>query len=258
MNWNTQAISLYTIVRKDVVRIVRIWAQTLLPSVITSALYFIVFGTMLGSRIGEVGGTDYILFIIPGLVMLNIVTNSYSNTATTFFTSKFFARNIDEILVSPTHPATMVSGFVLGGVARGVLVGLLVTVVASFFAVPSIPHPFYAVLFMVLASLIFSLLGFINGVYAKSFDAIQIVPTFVLTPLVYLGGVFYSTTFLPTYMVWITKINPIFYLVNGFRYGFIGTSDVSMGTSITVLLTLTVISFVVAVVLVRKGLGLKQ
>src|SRR3989344_1675747 len=189
--------SFYTIVRKDVVRIFRIWPQTFLPSIITSILYFLVFGKILGERIGEIGGHPYITFVVPGLVMLAVVTNSFSNVATTFFQAKFFARNIDEILVSPTPACVIIAGYVAGGRVRGITIWLLVIVVSAFFSPLPFTHPLSTLLFLILSSLLSSLAGLVNGIYAKSFDGITIVQPFVLTPLVYLGGVFYSAQALP-------------------------------------------------------------
>lgn len=253
-----QLISYYTIVRKGVVRIVRIWPQTLLPSLITSSLYFAVFGSILGSRIGEFEGVPYILFVVPGLVMLSVLTNAYTEVAHVFFASKFFARNIDELLVSPTPPWIIIAGFVSGGIVRGVLVGTLVLLVSLFFALPSVAHPLIVLLFLILSSLICSLAGLVNGIYAKGFDGISIVPTFVLTPLVYLGGVFYSINALPPFWQTLSLFNPIFYLINGFRYGFLGFADVSLLTCVSVLLVLSAILTAIAYYFIRTGLGLKQ
>ncbi len=247
-------------VRKDVVRMFRIWVQTFLPSVMTSVLYFLVFGTVLGSKIGQVGGVDYMLFVVPGLVMLSIVTTSYANTSFTFFTSKFFARSIDEILVSPTPPWLLIAGFIGGGVVRGVLTGALVLIVALFFTGLNLPITNALIIlgFGLLTSLVFALAGLVNGIYAKSIDGINIVPTFVLTPLVYLGGVFYSVQTLPAWWQTITHLNPVFYLINGFRYGFLGVSDVSVSASLLVLFILAVVLVSLNLYLLRKGLGLKQ
>ena len=253
-----QFISFYTILRKGLARIARIWSQTLLPSVVTSALYFAVFGNILGSRIGELNGVPYILFVVPGLVMLAVITNSFTDVATTFFVSKFFSRNIDEILVSPTPPRIIIAGFVASGVARGMLVGILVLIVSLFFALPSVAHPLVVLLFLFLSSLIFALAGLINGIYAKSFDGISIVPTFVLTPLVYLGGVFYSINSLPPLWQNVSLVNPVFYLINGFRYGFLGTADISLFTCTLVLLGLVTVLLAVNWYFLRHGLGLKQ
>lgn len=253
-----QLISFYTILRKGVARIFRIWSQTLLPSVITSVLYFSVFGSILGARIGELNGVPYILFIVPGLVMLAVITNAYTEVATTFFVSRFFSRNIDEILISPTAPAVIVAGFVASGVVRGTLVGTLVLLVSLFFALPSVAHPFIVLLFLLLSSVVFALAGLINGIYAKSFDGINIVPTFVLTPLVYLGGVFYSISALPSFWQTVSLANPILYLVNGFRYGFLGVSDVPILACVGALLALALVLLGVNLYFLKKGLGLKQ
>ena len=253
-------ISFYTMLRKDVVRMFRIWVQTFLPSVITSVLYFLVFGTILGSRIGQMQGGDYMTFVVPGLVMLAIVTTSYANTSFMFFTSKFFARSIDELLVSPTPPWLLIAGFVAGGVVRGVLVGALVLTVSLFFTALQLTiHNALIILgFAVLTALVFALAGLVNGIYAKSIDGINIVPTFVLTPLVYLGGIFYSVHALPEWWQWITYANPLFYLINGFRYGFLGLADIPLAVSLLVLLALMAALAAVNWYLIRTGLGLRQ
>lgn len=253
-------ISFYTMLRKDVVRMFRIWVQTFLPSVITSSLYFFIFGKVLGPRIGEIHGVDYMSFVVPGLVMLAIVTNSYANTSFVFFQSKFFARSIDEILVSPTPPWVMIAGFVAGGVLRGVIVGALVLIVAMFFTGLALTFSSLAVvlLFAILASLVFSLAGLVNGIYAKSIDGINIVPTFVLTPLIYLGGVFYSVDALPGWWQTATHVNPLFYIINGFRYGFLGMADVPQWISVAVLLVMIAALASINWYLIRKGLGLRQ
>src|SRR3989338_4921763 len=235
-----QWIAFYTMLRKDVVRIFRIWIQTFVPSVITAVLYFLIFGTVLGSRIGEMQGVNYMVFVVPGLVMLAIVTNAYTNTSFTFFQAKFFNRSIDELLISPMPPWLMIAGFVSGGVILGVLVGALVLLVAIF------------------TSILFSLAGLVNGVYAKSFDGINIVPTFVLQPLVYLGGIFYSVHSLPEIAQYVTYINPLFYLINGFRYGFLGFADIPLAICIAVMLGLIAVLIAINWYLIRTGLGLKQ
>lgn len=253
-------ISFYTMIRRDIVRMFRIWVQTFLPSVITSVLYFTIFGTVLGSRIGQMQGVDYMTFVVPGLVMLAIVTTAYANTSFMFFASKFFARSIDEILVSPTPPWLIVGGFAAGGVVRGVLVGALVLIVSVFFTGLSLSiHNVLVILgFAVLTALVFSLAGLVNGIYAKSIDGINIVPTFVLTPLVYLGGIFYSVHNLPDWWQTITYANPLFYLVNGFRYGFLGITDISLAISLAVLLGMTVVLVAINWYFIRTGLGLRQ
>lgn len=246
--------------RKDVVRIFRIWVQTFLPSVITSGLYFLIFGTVLGNRIGTMQGVPYMQFVLPGLVMMAIVTNSYANSSFTFFQSKFFARSIDELLVSPMPPWLMIAGFVSGGVIRGVLIGAIVLLVGLFFTGLHLGVANLAIilLFAILTSLVFALAGLVNGVYAKSIDAINIVPTFVLTPLTYLGGIFYSVSTLPKIAQYVTYVNPLFYLINGFRYGFLGFADVSIWLCISILVALIIILVGINMYLIRTGLGLKQ
>ena len=260
MNAYGKWISFYTMLRKEVVRIFRIWVQTFLPSVVTSCLYFLIFGTVLGSQIGQMQGVDYMTFVVPGLVMLAIVTNSYSNTSFTFFQSKFFFRGIDEILVSPTPPWLLIAGFISGGVVRGVLIGAIVLLVSSFFT--GLHLAIYNILiilgFGVLTSVVFSLAGLVNGVYAKSIDGINLVPTFVLTPLVYLGGVFYSVHSLPEIAQYGTFVNPIFYLINGFRYGFLGIADIPVWISLVVLSGMITVLVAINWYLIRTGLGLKQ
>jgi len=258
MDTKEKFISFYTIVRKDVFRIVRLWPQTLLPSLVTSTLYFLIFGTFLGSRIGHVGDVPYMNFVMPGLVMLAVVTNAFSNVATTFFTAKFFTRNIEEILVSPTPPWVIIAGFVSGGVVRGLMVGVLVMLASLFFGTFVIHNGAVIFAFLLITSVVFSLAGLVNGIYAKNFDGISIVPTFVLTPMVYLGGVFYSVTILPEPWQTISHFNPIFYIINGFRYGFLGFSDVSLSASFSVLIALAVLLFLANLYLMKKGLGLKQ
>ncbi len=252
--------SYYTFLRKDIVRLFRIWVQTFLPSVITSCLYFLIFGTVLGSRIGTMQGVSYMSFVVPGLVMLAIVTNAYSNSSFTFFQSKFFARSIDEILVSPTPPWLLIAGFVSGGVVRGMLVGTLVLLISLFFTglQLSIFHIGIIFIFALLTAIVFALAGLVNGVYAKSLDAINIVPTFVLTPLTYLGGVFYSVHSLPQAAQYVTYVNPIFYLINGFRYGFLGIADIPLWISFAVLTGLIALLIGINWYLIRTGLGLKQ
>jgi ABC-2 type transport system permease protein len=258
MNTSQLLTAYYTIIRKDVVRILRIWPQTFLPSIVTSVLYFMVFGQILGSRIGDINGVPYMQFVVPGLVMLAVVTNAFSNVASTFFQSKFFMRSIDEILVSPTPPWLLVLGFMSGGIVRGVCVGVAVLIVSLFFALPNIPHPFFVLLFLLLTAAIFALGGLINGIYANSFDGISIIPTFVLTPLVYLGGVFYSVDALPVWAQHATLLNPIFYLINGFRYGLLGHSDVDISLCIGVLTTLVLALGGIGWYQIKHGLGLRQ
>lgn len=247
-------------IRKDVVRMFRIWVQTFLPSVITSSLYFLIFGSVLGSRIGQMQGVNYMTFVVPGLVMLSIVTTSYANTSFTFFSSKFFARNIEEILVSPTPPWLMIAGFIGGGLVRGIITGTIVLLVSVFFTGLHLAvHNLLIILgFAILTSLVFALAGLVNGIYAKTIDGINIVPTFVLTPLVYLGGVFYSVHSLPHIAQYVTYVNPVFYLINGFRYGFLGIADIPIWISVAVLVGMVAVLVAVNWYFIRTGLGLKQ
>jgi ABC-2 type transport system permease protein len=251
-------ISFYTIVRKDIVRILRIWPQTFLPSIVTSVLYFLIFGTVLGSRIGAFADVPFIQFVIPGLIMLAVVTNSFSNVAFVVFSSKFFARNIDELLVSPTPPWVIVAGFIASGVVRGVLVGLLVFAVSIAFAGFHVDNILIVLVFLFLTSAALALGGLLNGIHAQSIDGINIIPTFVLTPLIYLGGVFYSIDVLPNFWHPIALANPLFYIVDGFRYGMLGIADISIWVSLGVLVALAGVLAVFAWYEIRVGLHLKQ
>ncbi|MHB8710053.1 MAG: ABC transporter permease [Minisyncoccota bacterium] len=251
-------ISFFTIVRKDILRMLRVWPQTFLPSMVTSSLYFLIFGAFLGSRIGTVHGVPYVMFVVPGLVMLAVVTNSYANTSFVMFSSKFFGRAIDEILVSPTPAWVLVAGYVAGGLVRGIAIGVFVLGISLFFTSLVVSNMFIVLLFLVLTSLVFSLAGLVNGVYATSIDGINIVPTFVLTPLVYLGGVFYSAQTLPGFWGTLTKFDPVFYVINGFRYGFLGIADTPLWLSALVLLSFAFALLVAAWYLIKTGLGLRQ
>ncbi len=249
-------ISLYTILHKEVTRFLRIWTQTLLPSAITMTLYFIIFGRFIGSRINDIQGFSYINFIAPGLIMMAVITNSYSNVVSSFFGSKF-QRNIEEILVSPTPTWVIIVGYAVGGVLRGLIVGLLVTLVSLFFTKLVIYNIILVILFVFLTSLVFSLAGLLNGIFAKSFDDVSIVPTFVLTPLTYLGGIFYSLSVLPPVWQFISQFNPILYMVNGFRYGFLGFSDISVTLGLSFLVGFVVILFWLNWYFIEKGVGLR-
>ncbi|MEK7567919.1 MAG: ABC transporter permease [Patescibacteria group bacterium] len=258
MNREQLLVAFMTIFRKECIRIFRIWPQTILPSLVTSVLYFLIFGKFLSEKIGLIGDYSYIQFVIPGLVMLGVITSSYMNTAFQFFTQKFFMRSIDELLVSPMPPWVIIAGFVSGGIARGIMVGLGTLLIALLFATPVIKHFWVVFIFIFLTSMASSLAGLVNGVYAKKIDGINIVPTFVITPLVYLGGVFYSISILPPIWQTLSKINPVFYIVDGLRYGFLGVSDVSIGISISVLFVISGIFMGINWYLIRTGLGLKQ
>jgi ABC-2 type transport system permease protein len=251
-NW----ISLTSIARKEMIRIFRIWVQTLVPPVITMTLYFVIFGSFIGSQLGDIGGYDYMAFIAPGLIMMSIITNSYSNTVSSFFSTKF-QRNIEELLVSPTPNWVMVLGYISGGMTRGISVGLLVSVVSLFFVrLPLFNVPF-VVLFALLTSFVFSLAGMINGIFAQKFDDISIMPTFVITPLTYLGGVFYSISLLPEFWQTLSRANPVVYMIGGFRYGFLGISDINVWVGLGMLVLFSVLLFSFTLYLLRKGTGVR-
>jgi len=252
-----QYIAFMTILRKEIKRYLRIWPQTLLPSAITMSLYFVIFGTLIGSRIGEMGGFTYMQFVVPGLIMMAIVTNSYSNVVSSFFGSKF-NHSVEELLVSPTPNYVILMGYVLGGVTRGLFVAIVVTLVSLFFTRLQIHSYFVVVLIVLMTSTLFALAGFINAVYANSFDDISIVPTFVLTPLIYLGGVFYSMDLLPAFWANVSKLNPLVYVVNAFRYGVLGVSDVSLPFALGMILLFTVIAFSFSMHLLNSGKRLRQ
>ncbi|WHI47924.1 ABC transporter permease [Microbulbifer sp. VAAF005] len=220
-------ISFSTIYRREVRRFMRIWPQTLVPPVITMSLYFVIFGSLIGRRIGDMGGYPYIEFVVPGLIMMSVITNSYANVVSSFYSAKF-QRSVEELLVSPTPNWVIMAGYVLGGVSRGLMVGLIVTLVAMFFTSLTVEHIFVTVAIVFLTAVLFSLAGFINAIFANSFDAISIIPTFVLTPLTYLGGVFYSIDLLSPFWQGLSKLNPILYMVNSFRYGILGVSDINV------------------------------
>ncbi len=250
-------VAFSSLVHKEVNRFMRIWVQTLVPPAITMTLYFIIFGNLIGSRIGQMDGFSYMEYIVPGLIMMSVITNSYSNVAGSFFSAKF-QRNVEELLVAPIPNYIIIAGFVAGGVARGVLVGLMVTVVSLFFVDLQLSHIGVLVVTVLLTSIVFSLGGLINAVFARTFDDISIIPTFVLTPLTYLGGVFYSISLLPGFWQGVSKLNPIVYMVNAFRYGFLGVSDVGIGTAFSLLAVFTLALYGVAWYLISRGIGLRN
>jgi len=250
-------IGYYTMVRKDFVRIIRIWTQTLLPPVITMSLYFTIFGTFIGSQVANIHGYTYIQFIVPGLVMMAVITSAYMNTVSTFYFSKFL-RTIDTLLVSPMPTWTVIAGFVSGGIMRAGLVGVLVVIVSLFFTHLALYNIFIILGAGILTAILFAFAGLVNGVFSKSFDAINIVPTFVLTPLTYLGGVFYSIDQLPPFFRMLSLANPILYMVNAFRYGFLGVSDVPMWLAFSVMGGLAVLFFALTLFLFIRGTGVKS
>ena len=252
-NW----VALGTIVRREVNRILRIWGQTLVPPAITMTLYFLIFGGLIGSKIGQMGGYSYMQFIVPGLVMMSVIQNSYGNISSSFFGAKF-GRHIEELLVSPMPNWVILGGYVAGAVLRGVMVGAIVLCIAMFFTRVRVPHPLVMVSSVLLGAVIFSLAGFVNAVFAKKFDDVAIVPTFILTPLTYLGGVFYSVKLLPAWAEAATHANPIFYMVNAFRYGLLGVSDVSMWTAYGLMLGFVGVLGALALWLLKRGVGLRS
>lgn len=252
-----QLIALKTLLRKELTRIFRIWTQTLLPPLVTQTLYFLIFGHFIGSQIGDIHGISYMAFIVPGLVMMAVISNSYGNVVSSFFGSKF-QRNIEEMLVSPMKPWVILAGYTLAGVLRGVLVGVMVFIVSCFFVAPHVEHPWIVLLFMVIAAMMFSLAAMINGIFAKNFDEVAFFQNFILTPLIYLGGVFYSIERLPVIWQHISLINPLVYMINGLRFGFYGISDVNIWISIGLLVVFTAILWVVNLTLISRGIGIKN
>lgn len=246
-----------TMVIREFGRIVRIWGQTILPPAMTAALYFIIFGSLIGRRIGEMGGYDYMEYIAPGLIMMAVITNSYGNVVSSFFGAKF-GKHIEELLVSPLPSWLIVAGYVAGGVLRGLIVGAVVTAVALVFTHLNLHHWFIIVSSVLLTAIVFSLGGFINAIFARNFDQISWFPTFILTPLTYLGGVFYSITLLPGWAEALSHANPILYMVNGFRYGFLGVSDVDIGLAYTIMIGFAVLLFAYAVYLLHRGTGVRE
>lgn len=257
MDLRSQWHAFATLVVKEYNRIVRIWIQTILPPAITMTLYFVIFGSLIGRRIGEMDGFGYMEFIAPGLIMLAVITNSYGNVVSSFFGAKF-GRHIEEMLVSPMPNYLILLGHVAGGVVRGLMVGGVVTVVALFFTRLDVQHPWIVLSTVILTAVVFSLGGFINAVFAKKFDDISIVPTFVLTPLTYLGGVFYSISLLPEFWQKVSQANPILYMVNAFRYGVLGSSDIPIGTAYALILVAIAILYAFSLYLLNKGIGIRD
>ena len=257
MNNQQTYIALETIVTKEIRRFTRIWVQTLLPPAITMCLYFVIFGNIVGSCVGQMGGFDYMQYIVPGLIMMSVITNSYSNVVSSFYSAKF-QRSIEELMVSPVPPHIILTGYVIGGMVRGLLVGLIVTLLSLFFTQLHISHLGVIIYSVLLTSILFSLGGFINAVFAKSFDDISIVPTFVLTPLTYLGGVFYSIDNLSPFFQTASLFNPIVYMVNTFRYGILGVSDINVTLSLSLITVGTIGLYFYALRLLTSGRGMKE
>lgn len=257
MTAREQWVAFTTILIKEVRRFLRIWPQTLLPPAVTMTLYFVIFGNLIGSRIGDMGGFDYMQYIVPGLIMMSVIQNSYGNVVSSFFSTKF-QHSIEEMLVSPMSNVSILFGFVAGGVARGICTGSIVTLLSLFFTRLQVQHAGVIMLVVVMTAVLFSLAGFINAIFARKFDDVAIVPTFILTPLIYLGGVFYSIDLLPEFWRGVSMANPILYMVNAFRYGVLGVSDVDVGISLLMIGAFTVAAFAFALWLLNRGVGIRQ
>jgi ABC-2 type transport system permease protein len=252
LNWT----GYFTIVRKEVTRILRIWGQTIVPPAITMTLYFIIFGELIGRRIGEMGGFSYMQYIVPGLVIMSVITNSYGNMVSSFFGAKF-GKHIEELLISPLPSWIILAGYVSGAVLRGLMVGAVVLAVSLFFAPIDIQHPLVLITVLLLTAVVFALAGMVNAIFAQKFDDIAIIPTFVLAPLTYLGGVFYSISLLPEFWQRVSVFNPILYMVNGFRFGMLGVSDVSLTMTYGVIGIAGALLFVSCLYLLHRGIGLR-
>jgi ABC-2 type transport system permease protein len=254
--WRVNLVGFWTIVRKETRRVVRIWIQTIVPPAITMTLYFIIFGSLVGSRIGTMDGVPYMTFIAPGLIMMAVITNSFANVVSSFFSSKLML-HLEEMLVAPLAHTTIVLGFVVGGVVRGLLVAALVVVVALLFTDLDVAHPLITLTTILLTAIVFSLAGLFNAIFAKSFDDISIIPTFVLTPLTYLGGVFFSIALLPPFWQKVALANPILYMVNAFRFGMLGSSDIPIGVAYTIMITFAVGLFGAVLMMLNRGSGVR-
>jgi ABC-2 type transport system permease protein len=254
---HTRRIGFQTILIREYSRIIRIWGQTIVPSAVTAILYFVIFGSLIGRRIGQMDGVDYMQFIAPGLIMMAVITNAYANVVSSFFGAKF-GKHVEELLVAPLPDWVILAGYVGGGVIRGLLVGAVVTAVSLIFTNLAIHHAFVIVAAVLLTAIVFSLGGFINAVFAKNFDQVNWIPAFVLTPLTYFGGVFYSISLLPEWAQKLSYVNPILHMVNAFRYGFLGTSDVNVVVAFALMLGFAAVLFVVSLMLMTRGTGLRE
>ncbi len=257
MDARGQIRALTVVARKETVRILRIWLQTIVPPVITMTLYFVIFGNLIGRRIGEMGGFEYMQYMAPGLIMMSVISNSYGNVVSSFFSAKFQG-HLQEMIVAPMHTWVIIVGHVVGGVFRGLVVGAVVTVVALFFTRVEVQYPLIAISMLVLTSMVFSLGGMINAIFATKFDDVSIIPNFVLGPLTYLGGVFYTTALLPDFWARVSAFNPILYMVNGFRYGVLGVSDINIVTAFMVILVFLALGFSTCYYLISRGIGIRE
>jgi ABC-2 type transport system permease protein len=257
MNMRTQLVALLTLVRKEYTRVFRIWVQTIVPPAMTTALYFLIFGNLIGKRIGQMGGYDYAQYIAPGLIMMQVITNAYGNVVSSFFSAKM-QRHLEEMLVAPMANWAIILGHTFGGVVRGLAVGAAVTVVALFFTHLHVAHVLITLSVVILTAFVFSLGGLINAIVAKSFDDVSIIPSFVLAPLSYLGGVFYSITLLPEFAQHLSRLNPILYMVNAFRYGMLGVSDIDIGVAYAIILAFAAVLFAACMIMIDRGTGIRS
>ncbi|MEE8365745.1 MAG: ABC transporter permease [Gammaproteobacteria bacterium] len=255
--WIKYWIAYRTIARKEILRFARIWVQTIIPPVIMVGLYFIIFGNLIGEKIGDMDGMAYVDFIMPGLVMMSIITNSYANVVSSFYGAKY-SHYIEEMQIAPIPNIVILLGYITGGVVRGIIVGIAVTLVSLIFTDFTVYSPVVVLVVAILTAFLFSLAGLINGIFANSFDDVTIIPTFVLTPLTYLGGIFYSIRLLPEFWQQVSLSNPILYMVNSFRYGFRGISDIELGTAIAVILFFILVLFSICMTLLNRGTGVRQ
>lgn len=257
MNTRTQWIAFYTIVRRELVRMFRISSQVFLPPVITTALYFIIFGALIGQRIGAIHGVQYIEFISPGLVMMSVITNAYGNVSSSLFSVRF-QKSIEEILISPAREAVLLLGYTIGGILRGLIVAILVFMVSCFFMPIHIAHPLWSLIVVIMVSSVFALAGFTNAMLARNFDDVMLIPTFVLTPLTYLGGIFYTTNMLPPFWKFVSQFNPILYMVNALRHAMINFEEVNFNLSILILSMFIVTLIMINMRMLKKGIGLRE
>jgi len=257
MTYKQQYIAFQTILIKEILRFMRIWIQTILPPAITTTLYFVIFGNLIGSQIQDMDGFSYMDYIVPGLILMAVITNAYANVVSSFYGSKF-QRNVEEMIISPTPNYIILLGFVAGGVARGIIVGIVVTLVSLFFTDLHIHNFLITAIVIILTATLFSLGGFINAVFAQSFDDISIVPTFVLTPLTYLGGIFYSIHMLSDFWQTLSLINPILYMVNAFRYGILGVTDIPLTVAFSIIILFTIVLYAWSLWLLKKGVGIRS
>ena len=256
MKLDAQYNAFTTIAIKEFLRFIRIWLQTVVPPAITVALYFIIFGELIGSQIGDIDGFSYIDYIVPGLILMSVISNAYANCVSSFFSAKFH-RSVEEMMISPLPNYIIVAGFAAGGMLRGIVVGIVVTAVSMLFTRIEVHSYGVTIAVFVLTSILFALAGFINAVYAKTFDDISIIPTFILTPLTYLGGIFYSIQMLPEFWQKVSLANPILYMINAFRYGLLGVTDIDLVTAFLIILAFIAGLFLFAIRLLQKGVGIK-